>query len=106
MFGFGDRVVVVVVVLFDVVDVVVVVVYFPKADLRSSSVSTNMKMPVMMAMEPRAFKDFVRFSFLEPEHKLLVIDGTTGKTHKLPIPKVLNSCLDESYRSLGVHRRQ
>ena len=54
MFGFGDRVVVVVV-LFDVVDVVVVVVvYFPKADLRSSSVSTNMKMPVMMGMEPRA----------------------------------------------------
>ena len=54
MFGFGDRVVVVVV-LFDVVDVVVV--YFPKADLRSSSVSTNMKMPVMMAMEPRAYED-------------------------------------------------
>ena len=57
VFGFGDRVVVVVV-LFDVVDaVVVVVVYFPKADLRSSSVSTNMKMPVMMAMEPRAYED-------------------------------------------------
>lgn len=54
-FGFGDRVVAVVVV-FDVVDlvVVVVVVYFPKMDLMSRRVSTNMKMPVMMAMEPRA----------------------------------------------------
>jgi len=49
--------------LFDVVAVDVVVVdvaaavaaaYFPAMDLMSSRVSMNMKMPVMMAMDPRA----------------------------------------------------
>ena len=36
-------------------DVNAVCVYFPAMDLMSSKVSMNMKMPVMMAIEPRAW---------------------------------------------------